>query len=987
MKKRLTTRVSAISLLLLGSLANAYGQEGITPPYQETFDDESSAQRVTIIDANKDGLTWDFYDDCLYCPFTDNVADDDWVITPAIQLKAGSTYNVGCLLNTFGHQYPVSFEIKMGEAPTADGMTTTVVDKANYENESYAKVSNSVSVAKDGNYYIGYHLTAPYGNYAMIDSLFVGNGVNLQAPDSVSAFTGYCDPSGKNSATLSFRLPNKNMDGSELNSIDKAELLIGDSVAWHIDNPAPGSSQTVTVDCNEGYNNFTAVAYAKGEKGRESTLRLYAGFDAPANVQGTLKDENGSVVLSWDNKQNRGIHGGVVNPDDVTYSIYDDWSDYGSNVIATVKGQGTYTLPNVKTDEGDQQLLQYAIKGSNDKGSSDIVPTTELTVGVPYSIPYYESIAGGSPTYFIWTSGSREATYTRFTSVDDDEGAIALTGTAKDIGDNLNADSTLIHLPKISLKGAESPYLTFYTKSEVGRKSQFSVRIATTDGTEETIYNYDYANAQTADSSWIGHIVKIPAKYLQERYVTFCIDIRTWNPAVDFCIDQIEVRNIKSVDAHEAMVTPAYIERRANATLHVRVYNRGLEPFSKFNIRILANDKEASSTEFNRTIEPMCWETYDIPYKDLSHAEDTVVNIKAITDLEGDGLLSNNEYSVLIHLLDNDLPVPTNVKTDNQESANILKWQEPLVNDSTANDSFEDYYNQLYLSDYIGDWLTIDGDGGMCGMIDDIVPYNGVNDAMAFTVFDPSSTDPDYMSWAPWLAPRTGNKCMIATYSVGYDDDYNATLLNADNWLISPKLTGDEQTISFWASNTKTNDEERTEKIEVLYSLGGTSASDFLPLENGVHLLKGGDWQQITAELPEGALRFAIHHISQKDSVFLLKIDDAQFTVGSGYPVSYNIYDGDKLVGSVPASGMLSWDINSDESNDYSVAAVYHDGNESMPVKVSTANAISKVTVSPNRGYTVYSLGGQLIGRNLQSISDLRQGAYIINGKKIIIGR
>ena len=49
------------------------------------------------------------------------------------------------------------------------------------------------------------------------------------------------------------------------------------------------------------------------------------------------------------------------------------------------------------------------------------------------------------------------------------------------------------------------------------------------------------------------------------------------------------------------------------------------------------------------------------------------------------------------------------------------------------------------------------------------------------------------------------------------------------------------------------------------------------------------------------------------------------------------------------------------------------------------ATGIKDITVKPATLYNVYTLEGVQIKKNATSISDLHQGIYIINGKKVVI--
>ena len=75
------------------------------------------------------------------------------------------------------------------------------------------------------------------------------------------------------------------------------------------------------------------------------------------------------------------------------------------------------------------------------------------------------------------------------------------------------------------------------------------------------------------------------------------------------------------------------------------------------------------------------------------------------------------------------------------------------------------------------------------------------------------------------------------------------------------------------------------------------------------------------------------------------------------------------------------------EKYTYAITALYESG-ESEPIIaiVDTTNGIQDVeNVLGTKTYNVYTLDGQLIGKDIKSLNGLKRGAYIINDRKVII--
>ena len=67
--------------------------EPLTPPYSETFADESFLESYTIIDSNQDGTKWEPYFGKVQISYNSELAMDDWLITPALNLEGGKMYS------------------------------------------------------------------------------------------------------------------------------------------------------------------------------------------------------------------------------------------------------------------------------------------------------------------------------------------------------------------------------------------------------------------------------------------------------------------------------------------------------------------------------------------------------------------------------------------------------------------------------------------------------------------------------------------------------------------------------------------------------------------------------------------------------------------------------------------------------------------------------------------------------------------------------
>ena len=134
------------------------------------------------------------------------------------------------------------------------------------------------------------------------------------------------------------------------------------------------------------------------------------------------------------------------------------------------------------------------------------------------------------------------------------------------------------------------------------------------------------------------------------------------------------------------------------------------------------------------------------------------------------------------------------------------------------------------------------------------------NATKSFWIFDSTLDD---IAGEALFAPHSGDKMIVSICP--HDQSMQ------DDWLISPLLTGDPQTISFFARSFMAS---YVTNFEVRYSDGSLALGDFSLAGSKNHI--SGDWTEYTFELPEGARRFAIRNIS--NGGFFLMVDDVTYT-------------------------------------------------------------------------------------------------------------
>lgn len=88
--------------------------EPLTPPYSETFADESFLESYTIIDSNQDRTKWEPYLGSAQISYNSELDMDDWLITPALNLEGGKMYSFSIEIMT-GGSFNETFEVMFGK--------------------------------------------------------------------------------------------------------------------------------------------------------------------------------------------------------------------------------------------------------------------------------------------------------------------------------------------------------------------------------------------------------------------------------------------------------------------------------------------------------------------------------------------------------------------------------------------------------------------------------------------------------------------------------------------------------------------------------------------------------------------------------------------------------------------------------------------------------------------------------------------------------
>lgn len=963
-------------------------------PFYDNFQDgDMCKQLYTFLDLDNDGhdnqSLWFWKEDeklMQFCTDGEHVGND-WLFTPAIHLDATHMYNLKFNVNMGATS---NLRVTFGTSPDPTTQQT-IIDLNGIWESWQTEHTASFKVDKDACYYIGFY------NYSGTDSYYfnlfdigIDEGIETNIPDSVTAFVVTPDAQGANQAVLAFRAPEKLVNGTAITGTMDINIYRNDVQVTTLTASA-GQQLSYTDAAAENNNNtYKVVASYQGKEGVASSQTVWVGYDiseAVGNLSAMSTDGNMHALLSWEAPQ-KGVHSGYFNPTDVTYTVWRSSDSNNFSAIAQGLTTTTYTDLDIASQLVDhQEVIYYAVTADTKAGQSES-GTSFLTLGKPYDFPASESFPTGQFEITPWTyktlSGQlgwetrRSDSSSGVTPQDQDRGFIKFYNSW---GDSY-VDSRLI-TPVVSLENAVHPTFSFYmfhwlesTVPADNKLTRLVIEVAPEGGDFVAL---DTLTAAYGIYGWVEHRISLE-KYKQYKYVKIGLRGVMENTWMYYYVDNIhfdeQLDNDLAISGFDGD-TESEVNQTCN--YYITYYNRGLKVATDYTVNLLQDDKVVA-TVAGESINPGEIKEVQIPVTINATMAGKTASFQASIVYEADENMGNNTSLYV----DNEVtgtwyPKPTDLSAATNGSSVSLAWKaaELPQTDVPTTDGFEDY--DAFAISGFGDWISYDGDRLGSGKINTLPDFANQNTNMAFQVWRPTALEGVTAETYPNLMPHSGDQCLIAWYA-NTSIDW-ATPVNND-YLISPEVKGGTE-MSFYIKRINPSVSEET--YEVMYSTTTASPDAFVVLTESE---APAGWEQVTVMLPNEAKYFAIHYTaSLKDGIL---VDDITYT-SALYALQlqgFNVFrNGEKLNDGLVAEPAWADNNVPDGRQRYQVSVVYNRGESEATdaVIAQVTTDLNTVDALQSDSYTIHTIDGQFIGKNLKRLPNLKEGVYIINHRKVVI--
>lgn len=485
-----------------------------------------------------------------------------------------------------------------------------------------------------------------------------------------------------------------------------------------------------------------------------------------------------------------GVNGGYIAPETLVYNITNQYTQNNQTTTSN-----SLEEPEIAT--GEQDWLFYYVTATNNQGTSERAMSTTLVAGQPYAAPFYEGFPSGVRSNF-WgtTQGSADYEISYWNAEGSAEDADGNGGTVY-YHHGVPGNHNYFFSGKIDISKTTDPVLEYYY---VYRAQKMDVPFNTyiiRNGNDTVLI--DSRNPASYSNPEPFKRVRVPlSDFKDTKYIQLLFDGHSGDNFTLIQLDGIAVRNYYAKD----LKVPLSSDKQAAAdgdtvNFTAKVENCGSETSGVYEARLYDGERLLLIQKGN-SLEPDATREHIFPVS--VNTLDSKRNLHAEIAYTDDQDLSNNISETLdINISLPVYPAPRALHSITNSSRVQLSWDVPEYESFTL-PCDEGAESLTDTSDELGDWTTIDNDGGATiakmeiGWDNHNVPNGG--QPMGFIALNPETHNIPGISI---LGDVTG-------WGAHGGNRYFTSFVNADtandDWLISPELNGEEQTVTMWISGS-----------------------------------------------------------------------------------------------------------------------------------------------------------------------------------------
>lgn len=453
----------------------------ITPPFDEPTLSVASEAAYTWLDTASDNYGWS------YIGAVSEQADrhgwmyhgaagsttpmDSYLVMKGMRLQKGKVYTLtfatACTNTSWRNE---RLAVYLGDAVTETGLRKqTLIEPTliyNRREENGERRSCNFSVDKDGIYYLSFHhCSEPNMRYLYIGDISVSAPIDGSVPQEVTDLNVKAAPGGALSATVSFGLPKKSVDGNVLTEPVKIRILRGDELIADVAPQGTTYSYTDTKAVN-GICTYTVIPYNSKGEGLKASANAFVGVGKPGNPSpwAWYGDDDGTARLVWE-PSTRDEFGTLLTSSNVRYEIQRVTTVGGKTEQKVIADNVTDTeyIDRFCAPDAEPTPVSYWVRAVTDGGNSQWTGTRKVCLGKPATAPWSESFGNATAGYRWFNIGENvswgcvdDAVYDDAKSVDADNGFMMC------VASRANSASVLYSEPVYIPADMASPEFSFY---------------------------------------------------------------------------------------------------------------------------------------------------------------------------------------------------------------------------------------------------------------------------------------------------------------------------------------------------------------------------------------------------------------------------------------------------------------------------------------------------------------------------------------------